>query len=149
MDILLHDDTYYIRQALKEAEKAAEKGEVPVGAVVVSDQRIIARGHNQVETLQDATAHAEIVAITSAMAYLGSKYLKGCTLYVTLEPCMMCAGALAWSQIDRIVYGAEDVKKGFMRYGKEILHPKTKLEFGIMSKECGLILKEFFQEKRG
>jgi len=83
------------------------------------------------------------------MAYLGSKYLKGCTLYVTLEPCMMCAGALAWSQIDRIVYGAEDVKKGFMRYGKEILHPKTKLEFGIMSKECGLILKEFFQEKRG
>jgi len=148
MDILLHDDTYYIRQALKEAEKAAEKGEVPVGAVVVSDQRIIARGHNQVETLQDATAHAEIVAITSAMAYLGSKYLKGCTLYVTLEPCMMCAGALAWSQIDRIVYGAEDVKKGFMRYGKEILHPKTKLEFGIMSKECGLILKEFFQEKR-
>jgi len=149
MDILLHDDTYYIRQALKEAEKAAEKGEVPVGAVVVSDQRIIARGHNQVETLQDATAHAEIVAITSAMAYLGSKYLKGCTLYVTLEPCMMCAGALAWSQIDRIVYGAEDVKKGFMRYAKEILHPKTKLEFGIMSKECGLILKEFFQEKRG
>ncbi len=148
MDILLHDDTYYIRQALKEAEKAAEKGEVPVGAVVVSQQRIIARGHNQVETLQDATAHAEIVAITAAMAYLGSKYLKGCTLYVTLEPCTMCAGALAWAQIDRIVYGAEDPKKGFMRYGKEILHPKTKLEFGIMSSECGMILKEFFMEKR-
>jgi len=148
MEIPLYDDNYYIRQALQEAEKAADKGEVPVGAVVVSQERIIARGHNQVESLQDATAHAEIIAITSAMAFLGSKYLKGCTLYVTLEPCVMCAGALSWAQLDRVVYGAEDTKKGFMRYGKEILHPKTKLEFGIMSTECGLILKEFFQEKR-
>lgn len=148
MEFPLYDDNYYMKQALKEAEKAADKGEVPVGAVVVSDQRIIARGHNQVEALQDATAHAEIIAITSAMAYLGSKYLKGCTLYVTLEPCMMCAGALAWSQIDKVVYGAEDTTRGFMRYGKEILHPKTKLGFGIMSHECGIILKEFFREKR-
>jgi len=148
MDITLYDDNYFIRQALQEAEKAAEKGEVPVGAVVVSEERIIARGHNQVEALQDATAHAEIIAITSAMAYLGSKYLKGCTLYVTLEPCMMCAGALSWAQLDKVVYGAEDPKKGFMRYGKEILHPKTKLEFGVMSQECSALLKEFFQEKR-
>jgi len=149
MELPLYDDNYYIRQALQEAEKAADKGEVPVGAVVVSQERIIARGHNQVESLQDATAHAEIIAITSAMAFLGSKYLKGCTLYVTLEPCMMCAGALSWAQLDRVVYGAEDAQKGFMRYGKEILHPKTKLEFGIMSHECSTILKEFFQEKRG
>jgi len=148
MDLPLYDDTYFMKQALQEAYVAAEKDEVPVGAVVVTQQRIIARGHNQVETLQDATAHAEIIAITSAMAYLGTKYLKDCTLYVTLEPCMMCAGALAWAQLDKVVYGAEDPKKGFMRYGKEILHPKTKLGFGILSQECSMVIKEFFLEKR-
>lgn len=148
MELELYTDEYFMQQAYKEAVQAKEKDEVPVGAIVVSNNRIIARSSNQVESLQDATAHAEIIAITSAMSFLGAKYLHGCTLYVTLEPCIMCAGALSWSQIDRVVYGAEDLKKGFMRYGKELLHPKTKLEFGIMAKPCGAILKDFFKEKR-
>ena len=137
-----------MQQALREAQKAYDEGEIPVGAVVVSQDRIIARGYNQVETLQDSTAHAEVIAITSAMSYLGSKYLKGCSLYVTLEPCIMCAGALSWAQLDRVIYGAEDAKKGFMRYGRELLHPKTKLEFGILSDDCGLLLQRFFQARR-
>lgn len=137
-----------MQQAYKEALSAEKEGEVPVGAVIVANNRIIARGHNQVEALQDATAHAEVIAMTSAMSFLGSKYLRDCTLYVTLEPCLMCAGGIMWSQLDRIVYGAEDPKQGFMRYGKEVLHPKTKLEFGIMSVACSNLLKEFFQKKR-
>ena len=148
MELELYSDKYFMQQAWKEAQKAFEKGETPVGAIVVSEQTVIARAHNQVEELQDSTAHAEMIALTSAMNYLGTKYLSGCTLYVTLEPCVMCAGALAWSKIDRIVYGAEDAKGGFMKYGKELLHPKTKLEFGIMAKESSTILTKFFSQKR-
>ena len=141
-------DEYFMKLALKEAVSAAEQGEVPVGAVVVSQNQIIARAHNSVELLSDVTAHAEIIAITAAMQHLGSKYLPECTLYVTLEPCPMCAGALKWSQIGRVVYGAADDKSGFMRFGKDMLHPKTKLEFGIMHEEAASILKQFFAEKR-
>lgn len=144
----VYDDNYFMKQALNEAKKAMEDGEVPVGAVIVSNKKIIARGHNQTEILNDVTAHAEIIAITAASSYLGNKYLKGCTLYVTLEPCVMCAGALLWSQLDRIVYGASDDKRGFMRYGKELLHPSTKLEFGILNDDCSDMLKEFFKQKR-
>jgi tRNA(adenine34) deaminase len=144
----LYTDDYFMREALKQAREAADAGEVPVGAVVVSQNQIIARGHNSVELLRDVTAHAEILAITSAMQALGSKYLPECTLYVTLEPCPMCAGALRWSQIGRIVYGANDDKAGFMRFGKEMLHPKTKLEFGIQIDACSQLLRDFFAGKR-
>jgi len=148
MESILQKDTYYMQQAIREAQKAVKSDEIPVGAVIVAKDQIIARGFNQVETLQDATAHAEIIAITSAMSYLGTKYLRGCSIYITLEPCVMCAGALAWSQVDRVVYGAEDSKRGFMRYGKELLHPKTKLEYGIHSDQCGELLTSFFKNKR-
>ena len=148
MEIDLYSDNYFMKQAFKEALLAQEKGEVPIGAVIVSDNRIIARGHNQVESLQDATAHAEMIAITSAMSFLGTKYLRGCSLYVTMEPCAMCAGALSWAKLDRVVYGAEDSIKGFMKYGKELLHPKTKLEFGVMANECSQLVKSFFTKKR-
>ena len=142
-------DSYYMKQALAEAEKAYESGEVPVGAVVVCDNRIIARAHNQTEMLTDVTAHAEILAITAASGHLGSKYLPDCTLFVTLEPCVMCAGALAWAQMGRIVYAASDDRRGFMLAGgKALLHPKTRLEMGIMEAECAALLKAFFQEKR-
>lgn len=137
-----------MRLAYQEAAKAYDKGEVPVGAIIVSQERIIAKGMNSVEMLSDVTAHAEIIAITAASQYLGSKYLVDCTLYVTLEPCPMCAGALKWSQISRIVYGASDDKAGFMRYGKEMLHPATLLEFGIMHEECATLMKTFFVAKR-
>ncbi|MCL4111460.1 UNVERIFIED_CONTAM: hypothetical protein GTU68_020734 [Idotea baltica] len=142
-----------MNQALKEAKHALEKDEIPIGAVVVTQNRIIGKGHNQVEQLSDTTAHAEMIAITSAMSFLGSKYLKDCTLFVTLEPCTMCAGALYWSQLARVVYGAEDAKRGFMRrgfmrYGKSVLHPKSKLEYGILSEECGLLLTDYFKRKR-
>ena len=137
-----------MKQALAEAHKAYEEGEIPVGAVVVCDNRVIARAHNQTERLNDVTAHAEIVALTAAADYLGSKYLDECTLYVTLEPCVMCAGALAWAQLGRLVYAASDDKRGFMRFGKELLHPKTKLELGIMQDDCGDLIKRFFKEKR-
>ncbi len=146
----VHSDPYYMKQALVEAEKAYEIAEVPVGAVIVCDNRIIARAHNQTELLTDVTAHAEILAITAASSHLGSKYLADCTLYVTLEPCVMCAGALAWSQIGRIVYAASDEKRGFMLFGgKDLLHPKTKLEMGIMEAECGALVTAFFRSKRG
>jgi tRNA(adenine34) deaminase len=135
-------------QALKEAAKAEMAGEVPIGAVIVCKKQIIARAYNQTETLNDVTAHAEILAITSASAFLGGKYLKDCTLYVTLEPCIMCSGALFWSQIDRVVYGAGDEKRGFMRYGKELLHPATKLEYGIRHEECLELIRKFFKNKR-
>lgn len=137
-----------MKHALREAREAYNEGEVPVGAVVVSQNQIIAKGHNSVELLRDVTAHAEIIAITGAMQYLDSKYLPECTLYVTLEPCHMCAGALKWSQIERIVYGAGDDKGGFMKFGKEMLHPKTKLEFGILHDECASLMKQFFAERR-
>ena len=144
----IFSDTYFMQQALREANEAFAANEVPVGAILVSQDRIIARAHNSVELLKDVTAHAEMIAITSAMQHLGSKYLPECTLYVTLEPCPMCAGALKWSQIGRIVYGAGDDKGGFMRFGKEMLHPATQLEFGIMHEECSTLLKSFFTEKR-
>jgi tRNA(adenine34) deaminase len=142
-------DQYFMQQAFKEAERALEAGEVPVGAVIVCQNRIIARAHNQTEQLTDVTAHAEIIAITSASSYLGSKYLPDCTLFVTLEPCVMCAGALAWSQMGRVVFGASDEKRGFMRHGgRDLLHPKTKLELGILEDECSALVTEFFKKKR-
>ena len=144
----IYSDDHFMEIAYKEAVKAMEADEVPVGAVITSQNRVIARAHNQVETLKDTTAHAEILAITSASAFLGAKYLNECTLFVTIEPCMMCAGALRWSQIGRIVYAAEDPKCGFMRYGKEIIHPKTKLEFGILKEKCLKLVKIFFAQKR-
>ena len=142
------NDAYFMRQALNEAQKAYDAGEVPVGAVIVCDGRIIARGFNQTERLSDVTAHAEIIAMTAATEYLGSKYLDECDLYVTLEPCPMCAGALAWAQLKRLIFAASDDKRGFMRFGKEILHPKTKVELGIMQDECSEMIKRFFKEKR-
>ena len=146
----VYSDTYYMKQALAEAQKAADAGEVPVGAVIVCDNMIIARTHNQTEQLTDVTAHAEILALTAASGHLGSKYLPDCTLYVTLEPCVMCAGALAWSQIGRVVYAATDEKRGFMLFGgKALLHPRTKLEMGIMETECGELVTSFFRAKRG
>jgi tRNA(adenine34) deaminase len=141
-------DDYFMKQALAEAQKAYEIGEIPVGAIVVCNNRIIARAHNQTERLNDVTAHAEIVALTAAAGYLGSKYLDECSLYVTLEPCVMCAGALAWAQLGRLVFAASDEKRGFMRFGKEILHPKTKLELGVMQDDCAELIKRFFKEKR-
>jgi tRNA(adenine34) deaminase len=145
----IFSDTYYMQQALQEAQKAFEAGEVPVGAVIVCDNRIIARAHNQTEQLTDVTAHAEIMAITAAANHLGSKYLPDCELFVTLEPCVMCAGALAWAQIGRVVYGATDDKRGFMLHGgKTLLHPKTKLEMGILEVECGALVTAFFRERR-
>ena len=146
--IELYTDEYFMKEALKEAQKAKLAGEIPVGAVIVADNRIIARAHNQTQLLQDVTAHAEIIAITSACTALGIKYLNDCILYVTVEPCPMCAGALFWSQIGKVVYGASDDKRGFMRYGKEMLHPATKLEFGVLHHECGELVSRFFQEKR-
>jgi len=137
-----------MKQALLEAQKAYDKDEVPVGAVIVQGGQIIARAHNQTEMLTDVTAHAEILAITAASDYMGSKYLPKCTLYVTLEPCNMCAGAVFWSQIGRIVYGAGDDQRGFMRYGREMLHPKTRIEYGVLNEECSEIMKQFFAQKR-
>ena len=137
-----------MKQALKEAQKAMMKDEVPVGAVIVCENKIIVRSHNQTEQLKDTTAHAEIIAISSASSFLGTKYLHNCTLFVTLEPCVMCAGALYWSQLDRIVYAAEDPKRGFMKYGKELLHPRTKVAYGIFANPCQQIVKDFFSAKR-
>ncbi|MEM8523260.1 MAG: nucleoside deaminase [Bacteroidota bacterium] len=144
----VYDDNYFMRQALLQAEAAYEAGEIPVGAVIVANDRIIARAHNRTEKLKDVTAHAEIIALTAASEFLGSKYLTDCTLYVTLEPCIMCAGALAWSQLTRLVYGASDDKRGFMRYGKALLHPKTKVEYGILMEECAELMQAFFAAKR-
>jgi tRNA(adenine34) deaminase len=147
--LTVYSDTYYMQQALAEAKKAFEIGEVPVGAVVVCDNRIIARAHNQTEQLTDVTAHAEMLALTAAANHLGSKYLMECALFVTLEPCVMCAGALSWAQFGRVVYGATDDKRGFMLHGgKDFLHPKTRLEMGILEEECAALLKEFFKSKR-
>ena len=142
------DDQYFMKQALLEAEKAFERGEVPVGAVVVCKDRIIARAHNLTETLTDVTAHAEMQAITAAASAIGGKYLSDCTLYVTVEPCVMCAGAIAWSQMGTLVFGAEDEKRGYQRYAPEALHPKTVVKKGIMADECATLMKQFFASKR-
>ena len=146
--ITANDDEHFMRQALKEAEQAFKVDEVPVGAVIVSGDRIIARAHILTERLNDVTAHAEMQSITAAAENLGGKNLKDCTLYVTLEPCVMCAGALRWAQIGRVVYATPDDKAGFMRYGKELLHPRTQLEMGIMMEESSLLLKSFFAARR-
>ncbi len=142
------DDEYFMKRALAEAEQAFADGEIPVGAVVVCRNQIISRAHNLTETLNDVTAHAEMQAITAAANLLGGKYLSGCTLYVTLEPCTMCAGALGWSQIDRIVYGASDEKRGFLKFAPAALHPKTLLLGGILQTECADIMKRFFEQRR-
>ncbi|MCW5518960.1 nucleoside deaminase [Aureitalea sp. L0-47] len=141
------DDTYFMKKALQEAQDAYEKGEIPIGAVVVVKDKIIARAHNLTETLNDVTAHAEMQAITAAANFLGGKYLKDCTLYVTIEPCQMCAGALYWSQISKIVYGARDEQRGCIAMGTK-LHPKTKMTGGVMEMEASELLKRFFIEKR-
>ncbi|MFC7346550.1 nucleoside deaminase [Chryseobacterium zhengzhouense] len=140
-------DEYFMKMALQEAEIALEKDEVPIGCVVVSNNRVIARSHNLTETLNDVTAHAEMQAITSAANYLGGKYLINCTLYVTLEPCIMCSGALSWAQISKVVIGARDEKRGFINKNLS-LHPKTEIVTGIMENECSSIVKEFFKSKR-
>lgn len=141
-------DEYYMRQALLEAKKAAAEGEIPVGAVIVCRDRILARTHNLTETLHDVTAHAEMQAITAACETLGGKYLTDCTLYVTLEPCVMCAGALGWSQISRIVYGASDPRRGFMRLAPAAIHPRTEVVSGIFADEALALVTEFFKRKR-
>ena len=142
------NDEYFMREALREAQKAFDADEVPVGAVIVVNQKVIARAHNYTERLTDPTAHAEIQAFTAATNYFGAKYLDECTLYVTLEPCVMCAGAAFWSQIGRIVFGAYDDKRGFSVYNKNILHPKTTITGGVLADECSALLKDFFQQKR-
>ncbi|MDL2265689.1 nucleoside deaminase [Parabacteroides sp. OttesenSCG-928-G07] len=141
-------DEYFMKQALAEARAAAAEGEVPVGAVVVCNDRIIARAHNQTERLNDTTAHAEMLAITAATGVLGAKYLTDCRLYVTVEPCVMCAGAIGWSQIHTLVYGASDEKRGYQEYAPQALHPKTIVRKGIMEEECAEEMRRFFRQKR-
>jgi tRNA(adenine34) deaminase len=140
-------DEYFMKKALQEAETAFEKGEIPVGAIIVIDNKVIARSHNLTELLNDVTAHAEMQSITAAANFLGGKYLKDCTLYVTLEPCQMCAGALYWSQISKIVFGARDEQRGFQTLGTK-LHPKTQVNQGVLGQECGNLMKRFFAKKR-
>lgn len=144
----IFSDEYFMKRALQEAENAFEAGEVPVGAIIVSQNKIIAKGSNQVELLNDVTAHAEIIALTSAANHLGAKYLNECTLFVTLEPCVMCAGALYWSQIGKVVYGASDEKRGYSKIEPNLLHPKTEVVSGIFAEESKLLLQEFFKSKR-
>jgi len=142
------DDNYYMKQALAEARKAEAADEIPIGAVIVCKDQIIARAHNLTETLTDVTAHAEMQAITAAASTLGGKYLTDCTLYVTVEPCVMCAGAIAWSQMGRLVYGASDEKRGYTVFAPNALHPKTQVSSGVMAEECAALMKEFFVRKR-
>jgi tRNA(adenine34) deaminase len=142
------NDEYFMRQALQEAMKAFEADEVPVGAVVVANNQIIARAHNLTERLHDVTAHAEMQAITAAAEYLGGKYLSGCTLYVTVEPCVMCAGALYWSQLDKVVFGTRDEKRGAGRFQQQLYHPKTVVTNGVLEKECAELIQLFFKNKR-
>ncbi len=143
-------DEYYMIQAIKEAKRAFEDDEIPIGAVVVVNEKIIARGHNMTERLKDPTAHAEMIALTSAFNYLGSKYLPGATLYITVEPCLMCAGAIYWSKIGKIVYGADDEKSGYKKIAGANwpFHPKTELIRGVLKDECGKLMKDFFKNKR-
>lgn len=144
----MNTDETYMRAALAEARLAAEQGEIPVGAVVVCKDRIIARAHNLTETLTDVTAHAEMQAVTAAADFLGGKYLDVCTLYVTLEPCTMCAGALGWAQLGRLVYGASDPKRGYTVYAPSALHPKTEVCGGVLAEECAMLMRDFFLDKR-
>ncbi len=139
---------YFMNEALKEAQKALERNEVPIGAIVVCQNRIIARAHNLSEALTDVTAHAEMQAITAASDHLGGKYLNECTLYVTLEPCIMCAGAIFWAQLEKLVYGADDKKRGYRLIRQQILHPKTEVESGILQHECSTLITTFFKNKR-
>ena len=145
---MTQDDEKYMKEALREAEAAALEDEVPVGAVVVCRGRVIARGHNMTERLNDPTAHAEMIAITAATEAMGGKYLNDCTLYVTVEPCPMCAGALAWSQIGRVVYGARDPKRGFSLFSPSLLHPRTEVTAGVLADACGQAVLSFFRDKR-
>jgi tRNA(adenine34) deaminase len=144
MKLNIHSNEYFMKEALKQAESAYEDKEIPVGAVIVCNNRIIAKAYNQIEKLNDATAHAEMIALTAAFNYLGSKYLPDCSIYVTLEPCIMCAGALFWAQIGKLYYGSSDPKRGFRTTHSPILHPKTEIFDGILSKECKQILDKFF-----
>lgn len=143
-----YNDEYFMKQALQEAHKALELDEVPVGAIIVANNQIIARAHNFTEHLHDVTAHAEMQAITAASEYLGGKYLTGCTMYVTVEPCVMCAGALYWSQLDKVVFGTRDEKRGAGRFQNQLYHPKTLVLNGVLEKECSEIMLNFFQSKR-
>ena len=143
-----NSDEKFMHMALNEATMALDKQEVPIGAVVVAGGRVIGRGHNLVETLRDATAHAEMQAITAAMSTLGGKYLGDCTLYVTVEPCVMCAGAIAWSQMGRVVYGAADAKRGYSTYSERIMHPKTEVVAGVLKEECEALMSNFFASLR-
>ena len=144
----MEPDEKYMREALREAQAAAAEDEVPIGAVVVSRGRVIAKGHNMVEALNDPTAHAEMIALTAATEAMGGKYLQDCTLYVTVEPCPMCAAALAWAQTGRIVYGAPDPKRGYSRYSPSLLHPRTEVGSGILADRCGTLVSDFFTDKR-
>lgn len=144
----MEEDERFMREALREADRAWDEDEIPVGAVVVCNGRVIGKGHNLTEKLHDVTAHAEMQAITAAAEYLGGKYLDNCTLYVTVEPCVMCAGAIAWSQMGRLVYGASDDKRGYMRYAPEALHPKTQVVKGVLADEAAERMKMFFKRKR-
>lgn len=148
METEAKQDEFFMREALKEAAAALERGEVPIGAVIVADGRVIGRGHNLTETLTDATAHAEMQAITAASAALGGKYLTECTLYVTVEPCVMCAGAIAWAQLGRLVYGAADPKRGYLRFGPELLHPRTEVSTGVLAGKCAALVTDFFKKLR-
>lgn len=148
MDEKLNRDEQFMRQAIVEAQKAFDKGEVPVGAVIVAKGRIIARAHNLTETLNDVTAHAEMQAYTMAANLIGGKYLKDCTLYVTLEPCVMCAGAAYWTQISRIVFSVRDEKRGYRLLNSDVLHPKTKVQYGVLQQESLELLQKFFESKR-
>ena len=148
MGILENPDEYYMQAALREARLAAEEGEVPIGAVIVAGGSIVARAHNQTERLHDVTAHAEMLAFTAAAEHLGGKYLTDCTLYVTVEPCPMCAGAAGWTQVGRIVYGATDPKRGYTLLQGPLLHPKTEVSAGILADECTALMKDFFKKKR-
>ena len=141
-------DEYFMREALKEAKKAFDLDEVPIGAIVVSNDRIIARAHNLTERLNDVTAHAEMQAFTAAAEFLGGKYLHDCTLYVTIEPCVMCIGASYWTQLNKIVYGAKDPKRGVSKLNIKLSHPKTKITFGVLKEECGELMQKFFNSKR-
>ena len=144
----LVEDEKFMRQAINEAQRALSKEEIPIGAVVVCGGRVIGRGHNLSETLGDATAHAEMQALTAATSTIGGKYLSECTLYVTVEPCIMCAGAIAWSQVGRVVWGADDPKKGYRTYSNEVFHPKTEIVSGVLAAECEALMKEFFASLR-
>lgn len=146
---MIHDDDYYMGLAIDEAKLAMAADEVPVGAVVVSNGKVIARGHNMTQRLNDVTAHAEMIAVTSASVWLGGKYLTGCTLYVTLEPCVMCAGALGWAQLERLVYGADDPRRGYSTTAPQSLHPKTEVTRGVKSDECTKMIVSYFKGKRG